>query len=141
MSVAPPSGSSVLTTEEAELFVKEFSRDMEHGDLKATTGYWDDTVEYYAFGPQPKTFIAEQLRQYFVAVPVRTFSVSDVKVQAGPKPTVATVLFNTQYSIRDALGNPASGRTHTEWDIVRRADGLKILRANWMVYPDATPTR
>jgi hypothetical protein len=140
LSVAPPSGSSVLTTEEAELFVKEFSRDMEHGDLQATIGYWDDTVEYYAFGPKPKTFIAEQLRQYFAAVPVRIFSVSDIKVQAGPKPTVATLLFDTHYSIRDALGNPASGRTHTEWDVVRRADGLKIVRTNWMVYPDATPS-
>jgi hypothetical protein len=141
MSVAPPSGSSVLTTEEAERFVKEFSRDMEHGDLQATSGYWDDTVEYYAFGPKPKAFIAEQLQQYFAAVPVRTFSVSDVKVQPGPKATVATVVFDTHYSIRDALGNPASGRTHTEWDVVRRANGLKIARTNWMVYPDAPPPR
>jgi hypothetical protein len=37
------------------------------------------------------------------------------------------------------LGNPATGRTHTEWDVVRRADGLKIARTNWMTYPDATP--
>jgi hypothetical protein len=140
MSVAPSSGSSVLTTEEGELLVKEFNRDMEHGDLQATIGYLDDTVDYYAFGPKPKTFVAEQLRQYFAAVPVRAFSVANIKVQAGPKPTVATVLFDTRYSIRDALGNPATGRTHTEWDVVRRADGLKIVCTNWMTYPDATPT-
>jgi hypothetical protein len=140
MSVAPPSGSSLVTTEEAELLVKEFNRDMEHGDLPATVGYLDDTVDYYAFGPKPKAFIAEQLRQYFAAVPVRTFSVTDVKVQAGPKPTIATLMFDTRYSIRDALGNPATGRTHTEWDVVRRTDGLKIVRTNWMTYPDATPS-
>jgi TIR domain len=139
MSVAPTSGTSVITAEEAELFVKEFNRDMEHGDLQATIAYLDDTVDYYAFGPKPKAFIADQLRQYFAAVPVRTFSVTDVKVQAGPKSTTATVLFDTHYSIRDALGNPATGRTHTEWDVVRRTDGLKIVRTNWMTYPDATP--
>jgi hypothetical protein len=140
MSVAPSSGTSVLTTEEAELFVKQFNRDMEHGDLQATVGYLDDTVDYYAFGPKPKAFIAEQLRQYFAAVPVRIFSVANIKVQAGPKPTVATVVFDTHYSIRDALGNPATGRTHTEWDVVRRTDGLKIARTNWMTYPDAVPS-
>lgn len=138
MSVAPPSISSVLTTEEAELFVKEFNRDMERGDLKATIGYLDETVDYYAFGPKPKGFIAEQLRQYFAAIPVRAFTVSDVKVQAGPKPTVATVFFDTRYSIRDVAGNPASGRTHTEWDLERRSGGLKIIRTNWITYPDAT---
>jgi len=141
LSVARPSESSVVSTEEAELFVKEFTRDMEHGDLQATMAYLDDTVDYYAFGPKPKAFIADQMRQYFAAVPVRTFSVGDVKVQAGPKATVATVIFETHYSIRDALGNPASGRTRTEWDLVRRSEGLKIIRTNWITYPDATPSR
>jgi TIR domain-containing protein len=114
LSVAPPSESLVVSTEEAELFVKQFNRDMEHGDLQAVIGYLDDTVDYYAFGPKPKAFIADQMRQYFAAVPARTFSVGDVKVQAGPKTTVATVIFETQYSIRDTLGNPATGRTRTE---------------------------
>ena len=141
LSVAPKSTSSVVSTEEAELYVKEFNRDMEHGDLKATVNYLDDTVDYYAFGPKDKSFIAEQVRQYFAAVPVRTFSVGEVKVEAGPKPNVATIIFDTHYSIRDALGNPASGRTRTEWDVIRRAEGLKIVRSNWITYPDPTPSR
>ena len=141
LSVAPPSASTVLSTEEAELFVKEFNRDMERGDLPATMAYLDDTVDYYMFGPKPKAFIADQMRQYLAAVPVRAFVVGDVKVQAGPKPTIATLIFETRYSVRDALGNPASGRTRTEWDVVRRADGLKIVRSNWMTYPDAIPSR
>ena len=140
LSVAPPSGSSVLKTEEAELFVKEFNRDMEHGDLKATLEYLDDTVDYYAFGPKDKAFIGEQVRLYFAAVPVRVFSVGEVKVQAGPKPNVATIIFDTKYRVRDASGAPASGRTRTEWDVVRRGSGLKIIRSNWITYPDATPT-
>jgi hypothetical protein len=140
LSVAPPSASSVLKTEEAELFVKEFNRDMEHGDLKATLEYLDDTVDYYAFGPKNKSFIGEQLRLYFAAVPVRVFSIGDVKVQAGPKSSVATIIFDTHYRVRDAMGAPASGRTRTEWDVVRRANGLKIIRTNWITYPDAIPS-
>ena len=138
-SVAPSSTSPVLTAEEAERYVKEFNRAMERGDLKATVGYLDDTVDYYAFGPKDKAFVGEQLRLYFATVPVRAFIVGDVKVQPGPKPTVATVIFETRYSIRDALGTPATGRTRTEWDLVRRSDGLKIVRTNWITYPDAIP--
>ena len=140
-SAAASSATSVVTTEEADLYVKKFNRDMEQGDLQAATSYLDDTVDYYLFGPKPKTFVAEQMRLYFAAVPVRAFSVGEVKVQPGPKPTIATVIFETHYSVRDALGNPATGRTRTEWDLVRRPNGLKIARTNWMTYPDATPSQ
>ncbi|MFZ1220751.1 MAG: toll/interleukin-1 receptor domain-containing protein [Chthoniobacterales bacterium] len=141
LSAAPPATSSVVSAEEAERYVKEFNRDMERGDLPATIAYLDDTVDYYAFGPKPKAFIADQMRQYFAAVPVRAFVVGEVKVQPGPKPTVATVIFDTRYSIRDALGTQATGKTRTEWDLVRRPDGLKLIRTNWITYPDATPSR
>jgi hypothetical protein len=131
----------VVSTEEAERYVKEFNRDMERGDLEATVAYLDDTVDYYAFGPKSKAFIADQMRQYFAAVPVRTFVVGEVKVQPGPKPTLATVIFDTRYSIRDALGTQATGRTRTEWDVVRKSEGLRIVRSNWVTYPDPTPSR
>jgi hypothetical protein len=75
------------------------------------------------------------------AVPVRTFVVGDVKVQAGPKPTVATLIYETRYSVKDVSGVASTGRTRTEWDIVRRADGLKIIRTNWIAYPDPAPSR
>jgi hypothetical protein len=141
ISVEPPSASEVVSTEEAKRYVKEFNRDMERGDLASTTAMLDDTVDYYAFGPKDKAFVAEQLRQYFALVPVRAFVVGEVKVQPGPKPTVVTVIFDTRYSVRDALGTLSTGRTRTEWDLVRRPDGLKIARTNWMTYPDATPSR
>ena len=141
LSVAPKSASPVVSAEEAEIYVKEFNRDLERGDLKATLGYLDDTVDYYAFGVKDKSFIADQVRQYFTAVPVRAFSVGEVKVQAGPKANVATIIFETHYSTRDALGAPATGRTRTEWDVVRRPEGLKIIRTNWITYPDAMPSR
>jgi hypothetical protein len=141
VSVAPPSTSELVSTEEAERYVREFNRDMERGDLPSTTALLDDTVDYYAFGPRDRAFVAEQLKQYFALVPVRSFVVGDIKVQPGPKPTAVTVIFDTRYSVRDTLGTLSTGRTRTEWDLVRRADGLKIARTNWMTYPDTTPSR
>lgn len=140
-AAAPPTTPSVLTAEEADVFVKDFNRDMERGDVNATMAYMDETVNYYVFGLKDKAFIADQLRQYLAAVPVRAFVVGEVKVQPGPKPTVATVVFESRYSVRDALGNPASGRTRSEGDVVRRAEGLRIIRTNWMTYPDPSPPR
>jgi hypothetical protein len=140
LSVAPPSTSSLVSTAEAELYVKEFYRDMERGDLSKTISYLDDTVDYYAFGPKDKAFVGEQLRQYFAALPGRTFVVSDVKVQNSSKPGIATVLFDVRYSVRDLLGVSSTGHTRTEWDVTKRSDGLKIVRSNWMVYPDAAPS-
>lgn len=141
LSIAPPSTSPILGTAEAELYAKEFYRDMERGDLAKTIAYLDDTVDYYAFGPKDKAFIGEQMRQYFALLPVRTFVVSDVTVQNSSKPSVATVIFDVRYSARDILGVPSSGHTRVEWDVTRRSDGLKIVRSNWMTYPDATPAR
>ena len=137
----PPATSSVLTTEEADAYVKAFNLDMERGDVNATMAYMDDTVNYYVFGLKNKAFITDQLRQYYAAYPVRAFVVGEVKVQPGPKPSVATVVFESRYSVRDALGNSASGRTHSEWDVVRRSEGLKIIRTNWISYPDTTPPK
>jgi hypothetical protein len=139
-AIAPPSTSTLVSAEEAERYVKEFNRDMERGDLKSTAALLDDTVDYYAFGPKDKAFVAEQLRQYFALVPVRAFVVGGVKVQPGPKPTIATVIFDTRYSVRDGLGTLSTGRTRTEWDLVRRSDGLKIARTNWITYPDPSPS-
>ena len=139
LSVARPSPSPVLGTEEAETFVRDFNRAMESGDVDATMAYMDETVNYYLYGLKDKAFITDQLRQYLAAVPVRAFIVGEVKVQPGPKPTVATVISESRYSVRDAQGNPASGRTHSEWDVVRRSEGLKIIRTNWITYPDTVP--
>jgi hypothetical protein len=140
LSVAPSSTSSVVSAAEAELYVKEFYRDMERGDLNKTISYLDDTVDYYAFGPKDKAFVGDQLRQYFAALPGRTFEVSDVKVQKTSKPAIATVLFDVRYSVRDLLGVSSTGHTRTEWDVTKRSGGLKIVRSNWMAYPDATPS-
>lgn len=132
--------TSVLSQAEAEQFVKKFNRAMERGDLEATMSFLDDSVDYYSFGVKPKNFIADQLRQYLAAVPVRAFVVGDVKMQPGPAPDVATIIYEARYSVRDVFGTQSSGRTRSEWDVARRSDGLKIIRTNWMTYPDPTPS-
>ena len=42
----------------------------------------------------------------FAAVPVRFFVVSNVKVKTGPKPTIATITFETRYAARDFAEPP-----------------------------------
>lgn len=111
------------------------------GDLSGALSYIDTTVDYYAFGPKDKAFVGDQLRQYFAVFPVRTFVVGEVNLQDSSKPMVATVIFDVRYSARDALGVPNSGHTRVEWDLAKRPDGFKIVRSNWITYPDSSPSR
>src|SRR5438552_1616483 len=130
----------LISAAEAESLVKSFYRDMERGDLSGALSYIDTTVDYYAFGPKDKAFIGEQLRQYLAALPMRTFAVGEVKLQDSPKPAIATVIFDVRYSARDVFGAPSSGHTRVEWDVAKREDGFKIVRSNWITYPDPSPS-
>src|SRR5437016_474416 len=96
----------LISAAEAESLIKSFYRDMERGDLSGALSYIDNTVEYYAFGPKDKAFIGEQLRQYFAALPMRTFAVGEVKLQDSSKPMVATASCDVRH-----LGRGASGAT------------------------------
>lgn len=139
-TLAPPSTAMIITTEEAERYAKAFYREMERGDLNKASSYLDDTVDYYAFGPKDRAFITEQMRQLFAFAPVRSFTVSDVKVQDSPKPNVATLIFDVRYTSRDGFGVSSSGHTRVEWDVTKRGGDWKIVRSNWITYPDATPS-
>jgi hypothetical protein len=139
---APPTNTSTLVSAtEAERYAKAFYREMERGDVTKAASYLDETVDYYAFGPKDKAFVTEQMRQFIAALSMRSFEVGDVKVQDSSKPMIATVIFDVRYSARDVLGNNGTGHTRVEWDLAKRADGLKIVRSNWMTYPDPSPSR
>jgi hypothetical protein len=140
-SIAPPAATTLLNAVEAEQYAKAFYREMERGDVSKAASYLDETVDYYAFGPKDKAFVTEQMRQFLTALPMRSFAVGDVKVQDSSRPTIATVIFDVRYSARDVYGNSGTGHTRVEWDLAKRADGLKIVRSNWMTYPDASPSR
>lgn len=139
---APPTNTStIVSAVEAERYAKAFYREMERGDVTKAASYLDETVDYYVFGPKDKTFVTDQMRQFVAALSMRSFEVGDVKVQDSSKPMVATVIFDVRYSARDVFGNNGTGHTRVEWDLVKRADGLKIVRSNWMTYPDPSPSR
>jgi hypothetical protein len=138
---APPTKTStVVSAAEAERYAKAFYREMERGDVSKAASYLDETVDYYAFGPKDKAFVTEQMRQFLAALSTRAFEVGDVKVQESAKPTIATVVFDVRYSARDVFGNAGTGHTRVEWDLAKRADGLKIVRSNWITYPDPSPS-
>lgn len=139
---APPTNpSTIVSAAEAERYAKAFYREMERGDVTKAASYLDETVDYYVFGPKDKAFVTEQMRQFIAALSMRSFEVGDVKVQDSSKPMIATVIFDVRYSARDVIGNNGTGHTRVEWDLAKRADGLKIVRSNWMTYPDPSPSR
>jgi hypothetical protein len=140
LSATAPTTALVSATE-AEHYAQAFYREMERGDVSKAASYLDETVDYYSFGPKDKAFVTEQMRQFIAALSVRSFEVGDVKVQDSSKPMIATVIFDVRYSARDVYGNSGTGHTRVEWDLAKRADGLKIVRSNWMTYPDASPSR
>ena len=140
-SIVPAPATTLVSAAEAERYAKAFYREMERGDVSKAASYLDETVDYYAFGPKDKAFVTEQMRQFLAALPMRSFDVNDVRVQDSSKPMIATVIFDVRYSARDVSGNSGTGHTRVEWDLAKRADGLKIVRSNWMTYPDASPSR
>jgi TIR domain-containing protein len=139
IAAPPTNASTIVSATEAERYAKAFYREMERGDVSKASSYLDETVDYYAFGPKDKAFVTEQMRQFLAALSLRSFTVGDVKVQDSAKPTIATVIFDVRYSARDVFGNSGTGHTRVEWDLAKRGDALKIVRSNWITYPDPSP--
>ena len=129
VAFAPAAPTVSITQAEAETFVSSFYRDLEGDDLDKVMAHFDQTVEYYTSGPKERAFIANELGQYRVYYPIRSFSIADVKLKPLPKPDRATVNFD----LRSFLRNPdrdttMSGRAHVEWDLVKRDGALTITR-------------
>jgi len=125
-------------TEGAESFIKAFYRDMEQNDPAKVLTYFDETVDYYAYGPKDKAFIGEQLRQYFEAFPVRTFSVSKVKFQASPKDSRASATFEVRYTLENPeQGTKSKGRSQGELGLIKRDGVPKIIRFTGTSTPDS----
>lgn len=123
---------------EVETFIKSVYRDMEQDDPGKVLKSFDDTVDYYSYGPKDKAFIAEQLRQYFASFPTRSFSVGTVALQAPTsKSRKATATFDVRYSLKDAAGTTSTGRSHVEWDLVKPDKAIKIARFTGTSYPDS----
>src|SRR5436190_7354827 len=141
MAASPMNTTKIVSDAEAERYAKAFYHEMERGDVSKAASYLDETIDYYSFGPKDKAFVTEQMRQFVNALSLRSFTVGDVKVQDSSKPMTSTLIFDVRYSARDVLGNSGTGHTRVEWDVVKRADGLKTVRSNWMTYPDPSPSR
>lgn len=133
VAFAPPvrgaEASASISQAEAESFVQTFYHDLEQDDLDKMIVHFDETVEYYTSGPKERAFVANQLAQYCVAYPVRSFSISAVKLKPLPKPDGVTIYFD----LRSFLRNPerdatVSGHAHVEWDVVKRGGALRITR-------------
>jgi hypothetical protein len=140
-SPAPKASAAVLVTQgEAESFIRSFYRDIEQNEVDKVMAYFDETVDYYAYGRKDKAFISDQLRQYFAALPSRSFFVYEVRLQTSSTASSVLVTFEVRYSLRNtAQGTRSTGRSRVEWDLVKRDDALKIVRFTGTSYPDASP--
>jgi len=129
-SPAPKVSDRLATIQaEVESFIKSVYHDMEQDDPAKVLASFADNVDYYAYGPKDKAFIAEQLRQYFVAFPSRSFSVGDVTLQAPPSASrKVTANFDVRYSLKDASGTTSTGRSRVELDLVKPDKVIKIVR-------------
>ncbi len=141
-SPAPMASDRLATIKaEVEKFIKAVYHDMEQDNPDKVLAGFADTVDYYSYGPKEKAFIAEQLRQYFAAFPTRSFSVGKIDMQAPPPGSrKVSVTFDVRYSLKDAAkGATSTGRSHVEWELVKPADVIKIVRFTGTSYPDAAP--
>ena len=138
----PPTApaAALITQSEVESFAKSVYRDMGQNDPNKVLAYFDETVDYYSFGPRDKAFIAEQLKKYFASFPIRLFSVGEIKVQASPRADKMSVSLEVLYTLRPRSNVAAStGRSEVEWDLIKRDGKPKIARFTGTSYPNAAP--
>jgi hypothetical protein len=127
---------TVSVNEGAEGFIKSLYHDMEQDDVDKVLAYFDETVDYYAYGPKSKAFIGEKLLQYFATFPIRSFSVSEVKFQASSR-NKASATCEVRYSLQNSPQGPTStGRSHVEFELVKRNGVPKITRFAGTSTPD-----
>ncbi len=132
--------AGLVNDKEAEEFIRSFYRDIERDDVSKVLSYFDEAVDYYAYGRQSKAFIGDQLRQYLAALPIRSFSVGEIRLQKSSTGNTASAMFDLRYSLRGpGQGTTSTGRSHVDWDLVKRDGALKIVRFTGTSYPDASP--
>jgi len=119
----------LITQAEAEKAVKTFYHDMEGSDLDKMISHFDRTVKWYDSGPKDSAFITETLQQYCYDYPSRSFSIEGVQVKPLSGSEGVTVKFDMRFFLRNPeVDENKSGRSHVEWDMVKRDGVIKITR-------------
>ena len=121
--------TAAITQAEAETFVRSFYHALEGPDFDKVMAHFDETVQYYNFGPKDRAYVANDLQQYSASYPSRTFTVSEIKSKPIPNGDGVSVKFDVQFFIRSPERDISrTGRSHVELDLARRDGGLKITR-------------
>ena len=134
--------SAPITQAEAESAIKSFYHDMELSDLEKMMAHFDQKVQWYDSGPKDLSYIADTLQQYCADYPSRSFSIGAVKLKPLPSSDGVTVNFDVRFFLRNpARDENQSGRSHVEWDLVKRDGTVKIARfaGNSAAEPAASP--
>jgi len=128
-SVTVDGAPSPITQAEAEAAIKSFYRDMEGSDLDKMINHFDQTVKWYDMGSKDLPFITQTLQQYCYDYPSRSYSTGAVQVKPIAGVDGVTVNFDMRFFLRNpGLDDNKSGRSHVEWDLVKRDGAIKITR-------------
>ena len=118
-----------ITQAEAESAIKSFYHDLELADLNKMVAHFDESVKWYDQGPKTQAVIAETLQQYCAYYASRSYSIGAVKLKPSPNSDGITVNFDLRFFLRNpARDENRSGRSHVEWDLVKRDGAVKISR-------------
>ena len=121
--------SAAITQAEAETAIKSFYHDMEGSDLDKMLSHFDQTVKWYDMGSKDLPFITQTLQQYCNDYPSRSFSTGAVQLKPLTAGDGVTVAFDMRFFLRNpGLDDNKSGRSHVEWDLVKRDGAIKITR-------------
>ena len=118
-----------ISQAEAESAIKSFYHELELADLNKMAAHFDESVKWYDQGPKTQAVIAETLQQYCADYPSRSFSIGAIKLKPSPSSDGVTVNFDLRFFLRNpARDDNRSGRSHVEWDLVKRDGAVKISR-------------
>jgi hypothetical protein len=137
--VPPPTASPLISQNEAETFISSFYHLLEGNNLNDLLSYYDDTVDFFGYGRQNKSFIANDYQKYFGVSPVRSYSVGDIQLYNSATQNTVTASFDIRYTVENpATYKRKTGRAHEQWVLVKSNGILKIIDAKETIYPDSS---
>jgi hypothetical protein len=137
--VPSPTASPLISQNEAETFISSFYHILEGNNPNDLLSYYDDTVDFFGYGRQNKSFIANDYQKYFGASPVRSYSIGDIQLYNSATQNTATASFDIHYRVENpAAYKHKTGRAHEQWVLVKSNGFLKIIDIKETIYPDSS---
>jgi TIR domain len=133
----PPPIANMIDDEEVRNFVTSIFRAEELGDVEYMLSQYADSFKW---GPEQrdKASRRNEFNKRLKRWPVRSFTVSDIRVVHSDTPDEVTAHFEVRFFHRDpASGQSDSGHFSYEWAISKTSGALKIFSAKRIAHRDS----